>query len=166
MSMRDTSEPIEELTETLWFERRLLEFLLFKLVSANLVLTTGDTRFVGPSIAEVERVLEKVRVAEKVREAALGRFAESVGMHPSELTFKALIDVVPPTYRSEFNHHRHEFAAMTAEIERLAQSNRQLAVAGVSDIQRAFGVEASDTYTAEGHHGTATMAPPRLELDL
>ena len=58
-------DQLSRLAETLWHERRLLEFLLFKLVSANLVLATDDRRFVDPAIAEVDKVASKVRHAEK-----------------------------------------------------------------------------------------------------
>ena len=34
-----------QLADTLWYERRLLEYLLFKLVSANLVLIADDRDF-------------------------------------------------------------------------------------------------------------------------
>ncbi len=54
-----------ELADTLWYERRLLEYLLFKLVSANLVLIADDRRFVGPAIAEVDAVMNEIREAEE-----------------------------------------------------------------------------------------------------
>ena len=52
---------LARLADTLWYERRLLEYLLFKLVSANLVLIADDRRFVGPAVAEVDAVMEQIR---------------------------------------------------------------------------------------------------------
>ena len=77
---------LHELADTLWYERRLLEFLLFKLVSANLVLIANDHRFVAPAIAEVERVMEEVRRAEVERAGAVARLAEGWGVAQSQLT--------------------------------------------------------------------------------
>jgi len=65
------SAHMAQLADTLWYERRLLEYLLFKLVSANLVLIADDRRFVGPAIAEVDAVMNEIRRAESQRSAAL-----------------------------------------------------------------------------------------------
>ena len=80
------------LADMLWFERRLLEFLLFKLVSANLVLTANDRRFVGPAIAEVERVVTEVRRAEIDRIAVIDSLAADWGVTVSELTLAYIAD--------------------------------------------------------------------------
>ena len=76
MSNRTAPTPMAELVETLWYERRLLEFLLFKLVSANLVLSSADRRFVGSAVDEVEQVLERVRRAESDRHRVVQRLAQ------------------------------------------------------------------------------------------
>ena len=62
---------MSQLADTLWYERRLLEYLLFKLVSANLVLIADDRRFVGPAIAEVDAVMAEIRRAEEQRSSAI-----------------------------------------------------------------------------------------------
>ena len=79
MSNRTAPTPMAELVETLWYERRLLEFLLFKLVSANLVLSSADRRYVGPAVDEVEQVLERVRRAESDRHEVVQRLAPQPG---------------------------------------------------------------------------------------
>jgi hypothetical protein len=67
MESSDSRNAVEELVDTLWLERRLLEFLLYKLVQANLMLTAGNSRFVQPALREVDQVIERVRHAESYR---------------------------------------------------------------------------------------------------
>lgn len=61
MTAQTGSEHISQLADVLWYERQLMEFLLFKLVTANLMLNADERRFVAPSIAEVERVMDEIR---------------------------------------------------------------------------------------------------------
>lgn len=127
-------DQLSRLAETLWHERRLLEFLLFKLVSANLVLATDDRRFVGPAIAEVDKVASKVRHAEKDRDTVLAEVASTMGVPPDTITLNLLAQNAPADMRSVFADHRDGFMDLTNEIETLTRENRHLATLDLDEI--------------------------------
>ena len=137
-----------ELVQTLWYERRLLEFLLFKLVSANLVLSSADRRFVGPAVDEVEQVLARVRRAEADRTRAVHRLAREWGEPVEHLTLEELAGRAQPPFSQELHDCRLAFGRLVDEIDRVAKANRQLATVGLGDLRTAFGVGEALTYTA------------------
>ncbi len=138
------------LADMLWFERRLLEFLLFKLVSANLVLTASDRRLVGPAVAEVERVVSEVRRAETDRAAVIESLAMDSGVAPDALSLGYIAGTAPEELRADFEDHHEGFMALVSEIESLTRENRRLATVSLEDIRSSFGLSDSGTYDAAG----------------
>ena len=134
----------------LWFERRLLEFLLFKLVSANLVLTANDRRFVGPAVAEVERVVVEVRRAETDRSEVIHSVANDWGVDPGLLSLEYIAARAPKDLQADFEDHHEGFMALVNEIESLTQENRRLANVSLEDIRTSFGLSESASYDAAG----------------
>lgn len=155
-----------ELVQTLWYERRLLEFLLFKLVSANLVLSSADRRFVGPAVDEVEQVLARVRRAESDRARALHRLARHWGESIGHLTLEELAARAEAPFSQELHDCRLAFARLVDEIDAVAQANRRLATVGLGDLRAAFGIGESLTYrpdeTAAKPASTAVHIDRRL----
>jgi hypothetical protein len=141
---------LARLADMLWFERRLLEFLLFKLVSANLVLTANDRRFVGPAVAEVERVVVEVRRAETDRAEVLQNVARDWGVDVGLLSLDYIAQHAPVELQPDFQDHHEGFLALVGEIETLTQENRRLATVSLDDIRSSFGLSESGTYDAAG----------------
>lgn len=141
---------LARLADMLWFERRLLEFLLFKLVSANLVLTANDRRFVGPAVAEVERVVVEVRRAETDRAVVLQNVARDWGVDVGLLSLDYIAQHAPVELQPDFQDHHEGFLALVGEIETLTQENRRLATVSLDDIRSSFGLSESGTYDAAG----------------
>jgi hypothetical protein len=145
-----------ELADTLWYERRLLEYLLFKLVSANLVLIADDRRFVGPAIAEVDAVMNEIRKAEAQRSSVVAGVAEEFAVAPSSVGLAFLVDHAPDSLRSIFEDHRDTFMGLVNEIEALTRENRRLATVALDGIQGTLGFAGGDIYDAAGK---ATRTP-------
>jgi hypothetical protein len=152
-----------QLADTLWYERRLLEFLLFKLVSANLVLTSGDHRFVTPAVAEVERVMEAVRVAETDRTRVLAQCAQAMNASPADLTLSYLTQHAPPALRDDFADHRTGFMELVNEIESLTRENRRLASVSLEDLRDTLGLPENLTYDAAGRRGPTSQRPTTID---
>lgn len=150
MESMPTSPHLVRLADMLWFERRLLEFLLFKLVSANLVLTANDRRFVGPAIAEVERVVAEVRRAETDRGDVIRSIASDWGVSPELLSLDYIAERAPEELRTDFADHHAGFMALVSEIESLTRENRRLATVSLDEIRTSFGLAESGTYDAAG----------------
>lgn len=145
-----------ELADTLWYERRLLEYLLFKLVSANLVLIADDRRFVGPAIAEVDAVMAEIRRAEEQRSGVVGDVAREYGVTPDAVSLAFLVDNAPDSLRATFEDHQAVFMNLVGEIEILTRENRRLATVALDGIQGTLGFAGGDIYDAAGR---ATRTP-------
>lgn len=169
-SLQDQDQ-LTQLAETLWYERRLLEFLLFKLVSANLVLATDDRRFVGPAIAEVEKVVTEVREAERARYDVLTKVATTMGVPMATITLNSLADTAPEDLRGVFADHRDAFMALANEIEEITTDNRRLASVGLDGItgtlQLAAGMPGAaagtQSYTSQGRSVSSAQNPTRVD---
>ena len=81
---------MQELTDVLDRERRLLEMVLFKLVEARHLLVADDARFLPWASAELERAVERVREATLLRAVVAQRVAVAHGL-PAESTLPVLL---------------------------------------------------------------------------
>ena len=163
MDTSPASPHLVQLADTLWYERRLLEFLLFKLVSANLVLTSGDHRFVTPAIAEVERVMDAVRTAEMDRHRVVEQAARALAIPVESLTLSHLATSGPEALRDDFEEHRTGFMELVNEIEALTRENRRLASVNLDDLRETLGLGGNLTYDAAGRRGA--MPPQSSSID-
>jgi hypothetical protein len=150
------STHMAELADTLWYERRLLEYLLFKLVSANLVLIADDRRFVGPAIAEVDAVMAEIRRAENQRSEVVAAVAAELDVPTSAVGLAFLVDHAPDSLRATFEDHRIVFMDLVGEIEVLTKENRRLATVALDGIQGTLGFAGGDIYDSAGR---ATRTP-------
>lgn len=157
---------LPSLAETLWTERHLVEHLLYKLVSAKLVLAADDRRFVSQALDEVDRVVELLSEAEHARTTAVEAVASDWGVTPGEVTLGELAAESPEPWGSMFDEHRIAFDRMTAEIERTADENRRLASVALRDIRESLGALSgpqTQTYTAQGQPGGYETVPTRVD---
>lgn len=163
----DDGEPLEALADVLWAERHLVEYLLFKLVTAKLLLSAGERRFVPRAMDEVERVLERLHEVERRREAALVPVALAWGVGPSELSLATLSVHAPEPMATVFRDLHEGLLKLADEIEETSAANRRLANAGLNQVQSALdnltGPSVTTTYTARGTHAHVVNAPVRLD---
>lgn len=152
------SDDLETLADTLWAQRQVVEFLLYRLVTAKLVLEASERRFVPLALEEVERLLEALRLAEVRRAAALEPVARAWGYAPEELTLHELGERAPAPMNAVFQDHHEAFLRLAEEIEVTADTNRRLATAALSEVQKTLGAltgpPPAPTYTAAGTHDT------------
>lgn len=158
---------LEVLADTLWAERHVVEYLLFKLVTAKLILAADERRFVTLALDEVERVLGVLREAETRRAEALAHVAQSWGVHVDQLTLAELAARAPASWRSVFADHQRGFLALAEEIEETSATNRRLATSALSQVRSTLGALAGPamptTYTASGQPDTSVTTPLRLD---
>jgi hypothetical protein len=152
-----------QLADTLWYERRLLEYLLFKLVSANLVLIADDRRFVGPAIAEVDAVMAEIRRAEDQRSDVVGAVAQEWNVPPRSVGLEFLVENAPESLRPTFEDHRMVFMELVGEIEILTRENRRLATVALDEIQGTLGFAGGDIYDAAGRATRTPDQPIRVD---
>jgi hypothetical protein len=167
MNQAPFSPRLTELADVLLYERQLLEFLLFKLVSANLVLSADDRRFVPPAVAEVGRVMEEVRRVEEQRDLVVAALAGEWGTRAADISLEYLATNAPDELRSTFADHRSAFLELVGEIETLTNENRKLATVGLDGIRGTLSVmqgsKSEATYDAQGRPQAEQRLPSRLD---
>ena len=154
---------MSELADTLWYERGLLEYLLFKLVSANLVLIADDRRFVGPAIAEVEAVLKEIRRAEEQRSLVVAKVAEEYDVPHRAVGLAFLAENAPNSLRAVFEDHQTRFMDLVNEIETLTKANQRLARVALDGIRGTLGFAGGDIYDAAGRATRTPDHPLRVD---
>ena len=158
---------LEALADTLWAERRVVEYLLFKLITAKLILAADERRFVASALEEVDRIVQTLRATEVQRAAALDAVARNWGVAGDALTLRELAERAREPMASVFRDHQVAFAELASEIEETARGNRRLASASLAHVRETIdalaGSAASQTYTAIGCHQDAARTPVRLD---
>jgi hypothetical protein len=174
MPRMKTADPVaglEALAETLWAERQVVEFLLYKLVTAKLLLAADERRFVSHALSEVERVVDALRDAELRRSIALEQFARDRRMRADDVTLDWLATNTPPPWREVFSDHRTAFGELATEIETTSAENRHLAASGLSQIRQTIDTltgpqTTTSTYDASGRARPMVVGPVRLDSAL
>lgn len=158
---------MEKLSLVLWRERELLETLLFKLEEEQLVLAGGRTRWLARAAREVETVLGSIRETEALRAVAADAVAEQLGLSPNP-SLSQLIDAVGEPWQTILADHRQAFAETTAEIERLAEANRDLLTNGFRSARETLlsFEKASTGYTQTGTAVSSTLGSRFLDRSL
>ncbi|NHC46237.1 flagellar export chaperone FlgN [Motilibacter aurantiacus] len=138
-------------SSTLWRERELLELLLFKLEEEQLVLASGRTRWLSRATKEVEMVLEEVRRAELLRAVQVDAAGVELGLG-SGPSLRELAEAADEPWKTLLLEHRQAFLTATAEIQAMAEANRDLLTSGFRAAREALLSlgDGAETYTASG----------------
>lgn len=146
------SPVLPDLVDQLARQRQLVEYLLFKLVEAHLLLSSEEAAFVPIALGEIENVLGRIRDEESNREELVSRLARDWRVEENRITLNYLVEESPEPFRSAFAEHHTEFMSLVDEVERVTGENRRLASAGLTRVQAALSglVEDASTYSAQG----------------
>jgi hypothetical protein len=125
---------LADVSTILWRERQMLEQLLYKMGVEHLVLAAGETRWLPQATEEVELVLESIGRAELLRAMAVREVGEQLGLGGAP-TLRELIPAAPPPWDAVLQEHRTAFMDLTAEIEEMARTNRELIQRGAAAVR-------------------------------
>ncbi len=154
---------LSEVSNILWRERQLLQLLLFKLETEQLILSSARTRFLSDATREVEMVINELKETELLRAVAVDALAAELGLGPSP-SLKQLAISAPAPWGNIFEEHRKAFLSDTQEIFVMAQTNRDLLTNGQKAARDALewlssgGTTAEHQVDAYSAHGTAAPA--------
>lgn len=113
----------DELSATLWRERRQLDFLLFLLETQLLHLRAGNWHRLNFTAAELEKVLENLRFESLARGVEASALAAE-WKAPDHLTLPALISIAPPGIWPELLlDHRRGMAGLLTGIDDAVAAN-------------------------------------------
>ncbi len=155
---------LSDLSSILWREREMLELLLFKLEEEQLILASGRGRWLAHATREVEVVLDQIRRTEVVRAAEVEVIGAQLGLGP-DASLGRLADHAPAPWGDLLREHRKAFLALAAEVNAIAETNRDLLTSGqraVRETMLAF-VGSVETYNPRGE--TVSAAPRTRILD-
>lgn len=147
---------LADLSRVLWQQRELMELLLFKLEQQQLLLAAGRSRWLAHATREVEYVMDRIREFEGLRAVELEPVRRELGL-PEPLSLKDLAEATEEPWSDLFMSHREHLVALSAEIQALAEANRDLLATGTKTITETLLLLAdpSETYDAAGRRGGA-----------
>lgn len=143
---------LSEVSNILWRERQLLELLLFKLEEEQLLLANGRTRWLAHAAGEIEDILDEVKAVELARAMEVASLADQLGID-SNASLRELVEAAPAPWGHILDDHRTAFMSAVAEVQSMADSNRELIARGQRDVQDALswlGANRDETYSASG----------------
>ena len=161
---------LSEVSNILWKERQLLQLLLFKLETEQLILAAGKARFLADATREVEMVINELKETELVRSIAVTGVAAELGLGPTA-SLRELAASVPSPWDGIFEDHRRAFLADTQDIFTVAQMNRELLSSGQQAAREALewlatggvNVDAkADAYSSAGKAAGQTASGAKL----
>lgn len=116
----------DELSATLWRERRQLDFLLFLLETQLLHLRAGNWHRLNFTATELEKVLENLRFESLARGVEASALAAEWNA-PDQSALPSLVSIAPPGIWPElFDEHRRGMAALLTEIDDAVAANVSL----------------------------------------
>ena len=147
---------LSDISAALLREQALLEMLLFKLESENLLLASGRSRWLPAASREIEAVLGEIRRCELVRATLVEAEAPKLGLgrNPS---LREMAQFAPEPWDDVFTHHRTAFLEIADEISLQSSANKALAVRGSAATR-----ELLDRATRERSAGTRDGEPAHL----
>jgi len=144
---------LANISAALWRIRELLDLLIFKLESEQVLVAAGRSRWLGRATHEVELVLEELRHADLRRTIEFGDVADALGLDP-DISLSQLAAAAPAPWGDVLNDHRDTLISATTEISYLAESNCELLDSGYRALQEALGLLSPTPepamYTADG----------------
>lgn len=144
-------QALAELSDLLWRERELLEVLLFKLETEQVLLVSGRTRWLARATREVEIVVDELRKVELRRAIVVDGVAIALGVG-GEQGLSALAAQAPAPWDELLRDHRTAFLTLTREVQAVADGNKVLLANGYRATREALLVdgERDDSYTRAG----------------
>jgi hypothetical protein len=128
---------LDEVSQTLWRERQLLDLLVCKLEVEQLVLAAGRTRWLPAVTREVEYVLTEVKQVELLRAVLIDAVAAEFGLG-SGATLRELAEAAPSPWDTILEQHRLAFLTTVEELRAVARINRDLLAQGARAVQEAL----------------------------
>jgi hypothetical protein len=153
---------VEKLSLILWRERELLELLAYRLELEKLVLSSGNSKWLGRANREVEDVLVTLRETEVLRAMATDEAAAEVGLDPNP-GLSTLAEAADEPWRTILFDHREAFLVITRQIADLSDETKGLITTGYRSAQETL---LAIRGTAEGYtpEGAAVPATPSRHL--
>jgi hypothetical protein len=151
MMMENQLDGFSAVASLLWREREILENVLFKIVEEQLVLASGQSRWLAPANRELQSALDQLQISDVARAVEVDAVCSQVGLEPGASLIE-LAGAAPEPWSDILLDHREALRTLAAEIDAAAGENRKLLDAGARAVREAlYSLNRSvDTYDASG----------------
>ncbi len=117
------------LSSTLWRLREVLDQLLFKVFETQLVMRSGQPKWLAKASRELDTALQEVRHVEVMRAVETVSIADQLGL-PPDITLDAVAESAPSPWSEIFHEHREALRTLTSDIQHTAADVRLGSAAG------------------------------------
>jgi flagellar biosynthesis/type III secretory pathway chaperone len=159
---------LDELSYTLWRQHRLLEVLQFKLEVEQMLLASGNARWLDQATREVEAVLDQIRTEELQRATQLRRVS-TVFRLADEPSLSDLVSICSSPWDDIFREHQAMLLTAVAAVEDAATTNRTLLHKGLADtrmfLRSMQGQRGPAGYSRSGETTPPQIAPTIFDSD-
>jgi hypothetical protein len=125
----DAPDMYTALAGVLWRERECLEQLLFRLVAQQLLLATGNTRWLHQADQEVHAAADALREIETSRAAQVTVLAQVTGL-PLDVTLAELVADAGEPWTTILADHLTALRGLAGEVKAATSENELLLQAG------------------------------------
>lgn len=145
------STALSALSALLWEERQQLEKLLFALVTQQLMIKAGQSRWLGRVDEQVLTAMTEYQDAQVLRAVEFAAVAEAAGLS-ADISLQELADAAGEPWSVTLGEHRTMLRAVASEIDAMVAENRRLLEAGARAVGETLASLAgfSTTYDASG----------------
>ena len=151
-----TAVGFAEVSTLLWREREALQLLLFKIVEEQLIVRSGQTRWLAQANEEIELALAQLHGADLLRATEVAAVAEHLGL-PGLPSLAELAGSAPEPWATVFSEHRESLLKLIDEVHRTTEDNRALLLAGERAVRETL---LSITRTVETYASWGSLAAP------
>lgn len=155
---------LASLAAILWQERRQLERLLYSLTTQKLLLTAGQTRWLGHCDTEIEVAASTLRDSEVLRAMEMTIICEKLGVD-ADITLDELGHAAGEPWTTTLTDHRAALRTLAAEIDTAVAENRRLLKAGAKAIGETLSSLTSFSATYDAHGGAVRRGDGPTFLD-
>jgi hypothetical protein len=131
ITMDSQTKELSEFCGVLWREREVVERVLFKVLGQQLVLRSGQPRWLVAANTEIELAVNDLRVIEVLRTSQSDELGQVLGLAPGA-SLSQLADAAPEPWGSILAEHRDALRQLSAEIDQIVRENRGLLVEGAT----------------------------------
>jgi hypothetical protein len=157
--------PLDDLSHTLWRQRRTLDLLLYKLEVERLLLTSGNAAWLDLAAAEVAELLDVISAEEVVRATQVAVAARVLGLAP-DASLRDFVEASPPPFDEIFRDHMASLMSVVGAVEELVAQNRRMLADGLQNTRTFLASIGSVDIDAPGYgrDGTLRVGAPQAAI--
>ena len=121
-------------SNALWLQRDSLEQLLYALVTEQLIVSSGSTRWLVKADADVQAAMNRLQDGELMRAAETDALLRTLGLD-GDASLAEIADAAAEPWSTLFADHRIALRDLAFEVSAMAEENTRLLDAGATAVR-------------------------------